>query len=81
MTTPSITVLLDKLQERGLLLRERSKTDGRGMSLSLTKQGLALVSLALKQLLAGDDELLENLSAGERIILTELLHKIWQSAK
>jgi DNA-binding MarR family transcriptional regulator len=81
MTTPSMTVILDKLQDRGLLVRQKSATDGRSTSLSLTKDGTKIVEAALDKLLEGDNELLANLSSGERSILIELLHKIWQGSK
>lgn len=76
MTTPSMTVWIDKLTKRKLLVREKSRRDGRGQQLVLTKDGAALVDSALQALLASEAILLGHLSTGEREILLEILQKI-----
>ena len=75
VTTPGITIWLDRLERRGLLVRERSDTDRRTQNLGLTSQGTTLVASALAQLLRADRELLKDLSEGERRMLLELLQK------
>ena len=78
VTTPGITIWLDRLEKRGLLARERSDTDRRTQNLGVTRKGRTLVSTALAQLLQADRELLADLSEGERRMLLELLHKVGQ---
>jgi DNA-binding MarR family transcriptional regulator len=76
ITTPGVTLWLDRLEERGLIARERSGTDRRAQHLTCTQEGKALVGSALEQLLEGERELLLPLSVGERHLLSELLQKI-----
>ena len=76
VTKPGITVLLDRLVTRGLVMRERSNTDGRAQHLHLTEPGLLLVTKSLQLLLDADIVSLTRLSEGERKILVELLHKV-----
>jgi DNA-binding MarR family transcriptional regulator len=76
MTAPAITTWLDRMAQRGTLLRERSSTDRRAQSLHVTPEGEQLVSQALALLLQTERALLEGLSEGERQILLELLHKV-----
>jgi len=76
MTAPGITIWLDRLEGRGLVLRERSTTDRRAQNVSLTRSGQALVSQALKNVLAEERSVLQSLSEGERTMLLELLHKV-----
>lgn len=79
VTTPGITVWLDRLVGRGWVSRERSKSDGRAQQLSLTTAGKTLVNKALQLLLKADKETLQHLSDGEHKILIELLHKVARS--
>jgi DNA-binding MarR family transcriptional regulator len=76
MTTPSMTVWIDKLAKRKLLVREKSVQDGRGQKLVLTADGNTLVGTALQALLASEASLLAHLTTGEREILLEILSKI-----
>ena len=76
VTTPGITVWLDRLASRSLVVRERSETDGRAQHLHLTPAGRSLVTKALKLLLAADAVSMQHLSDGERKILVELLRKV-----
>ncbi len=76
VTKPGITVWLDRLVARGLVVRERSDTDGRAQHLSLTAAGKSLVVKALKLLLDADAVSMQHLSEGERKILVELLRKV-----
>lgn len=75
MSAPSMTVWIDKLVERKLLTRRKSKTDGRQQQLALTPSGEKLCAQALAKLQASDAQLLAHLSLGERTILLELLRK------
>ncbi len=76
VTTPGITIWLDKLEERGLVQRVRSDIDKRKQDLRVTPKGQAQVATALERLHEADRELLAPLSEGERRMLLELLHKV-----
>jgi DNA-binding MarR family transcriptional regulator len=76
VTTPGVTIWLDRLEERGLLVRERGDVDRRTQNLSITRKGQALVASALERLRQADGEILAHLSAGERHMLLELLQKV-----
>lgn len=76
ITTPGITAWLDKLAQRGLILRAKSAMDGRTQKLKLTSEGDALAIHALELLLSADQHITEHLTKGEQVILLELLRKI-----
>ena len=76
VTTPGVTLWLDRLENRGLLSRERSEVDRRTQNLRVTREGQDLVRSALARLLEAELELLRPLSAGERTMLLELLQKV-----
>jgi DNA-binding MarR family transcriptional regulator len=76
VTTPGITSWIDRLEKRGLVVRERSDTDRRTQNLNVTSDGQALVKSAVGKLLQAEGELLTGLSEGERRMLLELLHKV-----
>ena len=76
ITTPGVTVWLDRLEKRGLLERKRDDTDRRTQNLRVTRKGDELVKSALGHLLKADREILMHLSEGERHMLLELLHKV-----
>ena len=73
---PNVTVLVDRLVERGLVLRERSTTDGRAMDLRLTDKGSELAKRAQRVSQTMEGAFLTPLSAAERAMLAELLHKL-----
>ncbi|MCZ4313260.1 MarR family transcriptional regulator [Comamonadaceae bacterium G21597-S1] len=75
VTRPGITVWLDRLEKRGLLERERNKTDRRTQNLRATVQGKELVNSALAELRKAELATVQHLSEGERRMLLELLHK------
>jgi DNA-binding MarR family transcriptional regulator len=81
VTAPGVTIWLDRLEQRGLLKRERDKTDRRTQNLRVTRKGHELVNSALRRLLQADREILIHLSEGERHMLLELLHKVARSRK
>jgi DNA-binding MarR family transcriptional regulator len=76
VTPPDITVLLDRLVARGLVVRTRSPSDARVQPLRATEAGAALASQSTQRLLAGEDAALAGLSTAERGMLIELLHKV-----
>ncbi len=76
VSPPNVTVLVDRLAERGLLQRQRSDTDGRALNLRLTDKGLDLAQRAHRVSLTMEAQLLSTLSAAERAMLGELLLKL-----
>ena len=76
VTTPGVTIWLDRLEERGLVVRERSDVDRRSQNLAITRRGQTLVASALDKLRRAEAEILDHLSAGERHMLLELLQKV-----
>jgi len=81
ITAPGIALWLDRLEQRGLLKRERNETDRRTQNVSVTRKGAELVASARDRLLQADRALLKHLSEGERHMLLELLHKVAHSRK
>jgi DNA-binding MarR family transcriptional regulator len=79
ITSPAITTWLDRLEERGLVHRERDETDRRTQNVRMTPKGDELVTLAIGRLLEADRQVLKQLSQGERHMLLELLHKVARS--
>lgn len=76
LTAPGVTQWLDRLEQRGLIARERSATDRRAQHLSATRSGRELAARAVQAVLAAEAATLDGLSPGERQILLELLHKV-----
>jgi DNA-binding MarR family transcriptional regulator len=76
VTAPNITMWIDRLEKRGLVQRQASTTDRRAQQLRVTAKGAQLADKATRQLLAGEHAEIEGLTAGERAILIELLHKV-----
>jgi DNA-binding MarR family transcriptional regulator len=76
VTPPNITMWMDRLEERGLVARERSATDRRAQHIQLTPRGTQLARKALRLLMAAEQAALAPLSAAEQALLVELLHKV-----
>jgi|SRR5262245_12775296 len=70
---PDITRMLDKLEERGLVARERSKDDRRSVHVAITAAGLALVEQLHKPLSDCQSRQLGHLSNPDLQRLIELL--------
>ena len=81
VTTPSVKVWLDQLEQRGLIARERGPVDRRTHDLRITRKGETLVSKALAALHATDREILTDLTEAERLMLLQLLQKVAHSRK
>ena len=75
VTSGAITQRLDRLEERGLITRERSAEDGRAVVVSLTAAGSAALDAALPDHLATERTLLEGMSEEDRDRLAELLRR------
>lgn len=76
VSMPAITVWMAKLEQRGLVSRERSATDRRSQHFGVTPEGASLVTRAVKALLDAEARALGHLSAAEQAMLLELLHKV-----
>ena len=74
---PQLVLIVNKLEQRGLALRIRSKVDRRSYGLYLSKPGEALLE-KLQQIAAASDEVATaNLDKAERAQLLALLKKIY----
>ncbi|MFI0975530.1 MarR family winged helix-turn-helix transcriptional regulator [Streptomyces sp. NPDC021093] len=73
VTSGAVTQRLDRLQERGLITRRPSPTDGRVVQVALTEEGLALIDGALPDHLATEVGLLSALSPAELAQLADSL--------
>ena len=76
VTAPNLTTWIAHLEKQGWVVREPSATDGRSQHLRLSAKGVRLARETTSLLLAGEQQALARLSAGERAILVELLHKV-----
>jgi DNA-binding MarR family transcriptional regulator len=76
VTAPHITAWIGQLEKSGWVVREQNSADKRAQHLHLTQSGQQLVTQVSQLLLDGEKATLNTLSAGERAILIELLHKV-----
>lgn len=76
VTAPGMTVLLDRLEARGLLVRQRNERDKRSQVIRLTAAGTRLAAQSHASSLEMERDLLRHLSEAERAMLFELLHKV-----
>jgi len=73
---PGITRLVDRLEKKKWVERERSREDRRQVICRITKSGLALLARVDKQVDGKDEEILSMLSQKETRVLIELLNRI-----
>jgi DNA-binding MarR family transcriptional regulator len=76
LSAPNLTMLLDRLQQRSLVHRERSATDGRSQNIVLTDDGRRVAEQSGAAAVAMEKELDDRLSRAERMMLIELLRKV-----
>lgn len=81
MVAPAVTVLLDRLEKRGLIERARSDSDRRAQIVSLTAAGRELALKAHELSMEMERGVLGALSAAERAILIELLQKVARATR
>lgn len=74
--TPGVTRLLDRIEAKGLVRRERCADDRRQVLCSITPAGLELLAEMDGAVDAADDGALAMLSAGEQERLIELLDRV-----
>ena len=75
VTSGAITQRLDRLEEKGLITRERSEADGRAVVVTLTDAGRAALDAALPDHLETERALLAGLSDDDRAQLADLLRR------
>jgi DNA-binding MarR family transcriptional regulator len=80
LSAPALTQLLDTLQERALLRRQRNPADGRSQLIVLTDAGAELSRRSAVAASHSERELFQRLSAAEHAMLIELLHKVYRRA-
>jgi len=76
VTSGAITQRLDRLEERGLITRERSEEDGRAVVVTLTPEGRAALDAALPDHLETERRLLAGLPSADRARLADLLRRL-----
>jgi DNA-binding MarR family transcriptional regulator len=76
VTSGAITQRLDRLEEKGLITRERSDADGRAVVVTLTDAGRAALDAALPDHLETERALIAGLTDADREQLTRLLRTL-----
>ncbi|MEV6549119.1 MarR family transcriptional regulator [Streptomyces sp. NPDC051597] len=79
VTSGAVSQRLDKLEERGLVTRSPSPTDGRVVQVALTPEGRALIDRALPDHLATEERLLAALAPDRRDALADTLRELLES--
>lgn len=79
VTSGAISQRLDRLEARGLVTRAPSETDGRGVRVTLTAEGLRLIDAVLPTHVDTESRLLAGLSEAERDQLAGLLRTLLES--
>jgi DNA-binding MarR family transcriptional regulator len=79
VTSGAISQRLDRLEARGLVSRTPSETDGRGVRVTLTDEGLQLIDSVLPAHIDTENQLLAGLSAAERDQFVDLLRTLLES--
>ena len=77
VSPPNLATLLDRLEARGLVLRQRNPADKRSQNLVLTPEGRALCKKADKTVSELEYEATDMLSDDERAALLRLLQKVF----
>lgn len=72
----AITYVLDVLEKKGLLVRNRSAEDRRVVELQLTPEGEALTRLCLPLVVQAQNQVIEGLDAADHQALCDLLGRI-----
>jgi DNA-binding MarR family transcriptional regulator len=77
----NLTVVMERMEERDLVVRVRSESDRRAQVVRLSGAGVRLFQRARKIMVVLERELLDPLSAGERKIFRELLLKLASASR
>jgi DNA-binding MarR family transcriptional regulator len=76
VTSGAITQRLDRLEEKGLITRQRSAADGRAVVVTLSNAGREALDAALPDHLDTERALLEGLPGEDREVLAGLLRRL-----
>jgi len=76
LSAPNLTMLIDRMQAKHWLHRERNPADRRSQLIVLSSEGLALARRAQATAKTMEHGLLRRLSSAERAMLIELLSKL-----
>ncbi len=76
VTSPTLTLLLDRLQQRGLISRERNPADGRSQQVVIGSKGARIVRDAMTAAELMERQLKVHFSRAEHAMLIELLDKL-----
>ncbi|MDX1405743.1 MAG: MarR family transcriptional regulator [Woeseiaceae bacterium] len=76
MDRATTTAMIDTLENRGLLMRQRSTVDRRKHMLRLTKRGEESLQVMKRRVREHDERLTSRLTSQERMTLMSLLKKI-----
>lgn len=76
LSAPNLTMLLDRMQQRGLLRRERSLVDRRSQNVVLTDEGQRIAQASAAEAMPMERALDDRLSLAEHAMLIELLGKV-----
>lgn len=79
VTSGAITQRLDRLEERGLVTRTPSESDGRGVQVALTDAGRTLIDTALPDHVDTQNRLLAALGTADRDALSGTLRLLLES--
>jgi DNA-binding MarR family transcriptional regulator len=76
LSSGAMTNRLDRLEDAGYIERKPHPTDRRGTLVTLTKQGLEVIDLAVVAHVAREKQMLSALTSEEQKVLANLLRKI-----
>ncbi|SFB41711.1 DNA-binding transcriptional regulator, MarR family [Amycolatopsis marina] len=79
VTSGAITQRLDRLESRGLVVRTPSASDGRGVDVALTDEGMALIDRALPDHVDTEHRLLAALTPAQREVFAGTLRDLLES--
>lgn len=78
LTSGAMTNRLDKLETKGLILREHSKEDRRSVTVQLTKDGLILIDKLIEEHADVQKSLVKSMTYAQKKQANQLL-KVWLS--
>ena len=78
MKQPTLTKVLDRMEEEGLVRRQHSKEDRRSVKVVITSRGREKVDELLQKVRAHEHAILKDYSEDEKIILRRMLNTLIQ---
>ena len=81
MKQPTLTKILDRMEENNLVKRTHSKEDRRSVKISITKKGRDKVAPLLRRAKEHEKDVLEGYSAEEEAVLKQALRTLIQKLK